>query len=655
VYTLTPALSAADLFLVFRCLTSATLLKRYPVTMAYIALYRKYRSQSFGELMGQDAVTTVLQNSLKSGKIAHAYLFYGARGCGKTSTARLLSRALNCEKHDGPTAEPCGECKLCVAIRNGTCMDVVEIDAASETGVDNVREKIIENVQYAPTEARYKVYIIDEVHDLSGKAFDALLKTLEEPPAHVVFVLATTEQHKVPITIRSRCTQFQFKRGSLTDLSRAIQRVISEEGYTAEPEAVLAIARCAEGSWRDALSLLEQVLAYTSGEITEQTVQQALGTVGTETLANTVQTIAANDWGATLALAGQLIDSGKDVRQIITSMSGYLRDLLLIASGASTAAEQELGKERVQALGSAASLFTSGRLLKMLGMLAVAEKETRLTNQHRWLLERTLCSLMPVNLDLAEASRPAVSSAPESPQRASVRQPQPEPTNTVTARPEGVSPAAAAREAIRQAGSQAAYGQAAPPPTPTATVSSAPPRPAPPAAQPTPEYSPPPSPPSDRFVGDVTFEVVTRSWPRLMKAIEKVSAAAAGFMKDAEPTALEGKTIVIRWTSAFNRERILTKGRALVEKKINEILQSEGFHIRAATDAETAAAAHAEPNQAGSGPSENTSMNLMDGAAEPAATQKAAMPAPPETSILEDVLEIFGGEVIKSEAVKPPQ
>ncbi|MCW3053672.1 MAG: polymerase subunit gamma and tau, partial [Chthonomonadales bacterium] len=149
--------------------------------MAYVALYRKYRSQSFGELMGQEAVTTTLQNAIRSGLIAHAYLFYGARGCGKTSTARLLARALNCEAHDGPNPEPCGVCRLCVSIRDGHCMDVVEMDAASETGIDDVREKIIENVQYAPGEARYKVYIIDEVHDLSAKAFDALLKTLEEP------------------------------------------------------------------------------------------------------------------------------------------------------------------------------------------------------------------------------------------------------------------------------------------------------------------------------------------------------------------------------------------------------------------------------------------------------------------------------------------
>src|SRR2546423_5345486 len=171
--------------------------------MAYISLYRKYRSGSFDEVLGQAHVTTVLQNAIRMGRISHAYLFCGPRGCGKTSTARLLARALNCQNGDGPTPDPCGVCSLCTRIREGSSMDVIEMDAASETGIDDVREKIIENAKFAPGEARYKVYIIDEVHDLSLKAFDSLLKTIEEPPPHVVFILATTEVHKVPITVRS--------------------------------------------------------------------------------------------------------------------------------------------------------------------------------------------------------------------------------------------------------------------------------------------------------------------------------------------------------------------------------------------------------------------------------------------------------------------
>src|SRR5438309_557705 len=185
--------------------------------MAYVALYRKYRSQSFDELIGQEHVSTALRNAVRMGRIAHAYLFCGPRGCGKTSTARLLARALNCLAADLPTPQPCGVCDMCARIRDGSAIDVIEMDAASETGIDDVREKIIENAKYAPAEARYKVYIIDEVHDLSQKAFDSLLKTIEEPPAHVVFVLATTEAHKVPMTVRSRCQRMDFRRGTLDD------------------------------------------------------------------------------------------------------------------------------------------------------------------------------------------------------------------------------------------------------------------------------------------------------------------------------------------------------------------------------------------------------------------------------------------------------
>src|SRR5215468_11725045 len=208
--------------------------------MPYLSLYRKYRSQSFGEVVGQNHVTTVLQNAIRNGRIAHAYLFCGPRGCGKTSTARLLAEALNCVKGDGPTPEPCGSCQLCVRIRDGACMDVIEMDAASETGIDDVREKIIENAKFAPGEARFKVYIIDEVHDLSLKAFDSLLKTIEEPPPHVVFVLATTEIHKVPITVRSRCQRLDFRRGTLEDLVANLKRVLEAEGIQHTPEAVVA-------------------------------------------------------------------------------------------------------------------------------------------------------------------------------------------------------------------------------------------------------------------------------------------------------------------------------------------------------------------------------------------------------------------------------
>ena len=538
--------------------------------------------------MGQDAVTTVLQNSLRSGRIAHAYLFFGARGCGKTSTARLLSRALNCEAHDGPTAEPCGVCRLCVAIRDGSCMDVVEIDAASETGVDNVREKIIENVQYVPTEARYKVYIIDEVHDLSAKAFDALLKTLEEPPPHVVFVLATTEQHKVPITIRSRCIPFQFKRGTLSDLSTAIERVVTAEGYAAEPAAIRAIARCAEGSWRDALSLLEQVISYSDAALTEETVQQALGTVGTETLGRVVDTLARNNWSDTLAIAGTLIDSGKDARQLITSLSGYLRDLLLIASGAVNTAQMELGSDRTEQLTPQAKLYEPRQLLTMLGILASAEKETRVNNQHRWLLERTLCSLMPVNLAAAEQIRRQrlnlFTLLPEAPQSAATRE--------TAYRPPFQAVTACIDCCFRQRSqvpvTAPAYRNREMPSSVDAPSSA-------------PIESDLPS--EGRFVGEVSLTVVRRAWPRILKAIGKISPSASGYLEKATVVSLNQKVIELTFSDGFARDRILNKGKVFVEKQINDVLQSDGFRIRLRMEDEAGLNGAIEPGQSnGTGP-----------------------------------------------------
>jgi DNA polymerase-3 subunit gamma/tau len=662
--------------------------------MAYVALYRKYRSQSFGELMGQEAVTTTLQNAIRSGLIAHAYLFYGARGCGKTSTARLLARALNCEAHDGPNPEPCGVCRLCVSIRDGHCMDVVEMDAASETGIDDVREKIIENVQYAPGEARYKVYIIDEVHDLSAKAFDALLKTLEEPPAHVKFILATTEYHKVPITIRSRCQQFQFKRGTLNDLAAAVQKVVTAENYTAEPEAVQAIARAAEGSWRDALSLLEQVLAYSDSHVTAATVQRALGTVGQETLARVTDILARGCWDETLTIAGELIDSGKDARQLLTALQGHLRDLMLISAGAKQAAAQELGPERLALLTPQAVLFDPPTLLAMMSVLAGAEREIRFTNQHRWLLESTLLRLLtahqgvglPAALDQAVARpvRPTTQRPSEAPLAATpalVPKPGPPAANHLYIDHAVVEPEAVDEVPVRQ------ETPAAPPPQAPVQSSEVPPTPVTAAQQAE-------APSGDRFAEDMTLEVLQRAWSRILKNLERSLPAGYSFLKDAEVVDLEGRFIVLAFQSSFARERIQNneKGRVRVEQIINTTLNTEGYRIRcilADGGGQNGSAAGLPPTPAPSGPA--TTATLIDapatapsasrsiadfqtpvpaaGTTEPAPARsdasagnadstptatppvKAVAPPPPvaETGLLKDALDVFQGEIVSAE------
>ena len=244
--------------------------------MPYLSLYRKYRSQTFEDVMGQDHVIKTLQNAIRLGKVSHAYLFCGTRGTGKTTTARLLAKALNCEQ--GPTPQPCNTCPACIAITQGSAIDIIELDAASHRGIDDIRD-IRENVKFPPMEMRYKVYIIDEAHQLTKDGKDAFLKTLEEPPAHVIFVLATTEPQSIPATIRSRCQEFDFRRGSLRDLRDRLRFVASSEGIEAEDPALDLIAMTAEGSWRDAISLLEQVMSYTDGRISIEDVNIVLGTV----------------------------------------------------------------------------------------------------------------------------------------------------------------------------------------------------------------------------------------------------------------------------------------------------------------------------------------------------------------------------------------
>lgn len=357
--------------------------------MSYIALYREWRPQSFAEMIGQEHVTRTLQNALRNQRLAHAYLFSGPRGTGKTSAAKILSKTINCE--NGPTDEPCNECAACRGITQGSIMDVVEIDAASNRGVDEIRD-LREQVKYAPTEVRYKVYIIDEVHMLTTEAFNALLKTLEEPPRHVVFILATTEPHKLPATIISRCQRFDFRRISGRQIVERLQHIANEKQIAAEEDALWLIARSAEGGMRDALSIFDQVISFDGNQVSVDSIVSLIGGLKGDTLASLARSIAEHNVQQVLHVTGELIEEGKEAGQILHDLTLYFRDLLMYK----TVPSLEEIQDRIQydkSFQQVADLFSPSQLIAMIEQMTETAQEMKWHNQVRLLLEMLLVRL----------------------------------------------------------------------------------------------------------------------------------------------------------------------------------------------------------------------------------------------------------------------
>ncbi len=361
--------------------------------MSYLVLARKYRPQTFAEMVGQDHVTRTLVNAIVSDRVAHAILFAGPRGTGKTTVARILAKAMNCAQ--GPAVEPCNQCRSCREITSGSAVDVFEIDGASNNGVDHVRD-LRENAKYKPAHCRLKIYIIDEVHMLSTPAFNALLKTLEEPPAHVMFLFATTEPHKIPITILSRCQRHDFRRISLADIAGRMRELCRREEVTMDEEGLALIAREAGGSMRDALSLLDQVIACAGREVTARRVQEILGSVDSSIVFAVSEQVIRGDLAALLDIVGDVHDHGYPIREFYSVLLDHFRNLLIVKMGQRVDKLVDLPAHDIARMGEQVAPVSVAFLSSAFELLFKAEAAVKLSEQPRLALELALMRILSV-------------------------------------------------------------------------------------------------------------------------------------------------------------------------------------------------------------------------------------------------------------------